>query len=99
MAFEMKENSGSLFKNDRKEKDSHPDYKGQCKIDGTEYWLAAWLKESKNGKFFSMAFTPKDEAPRQGGSTGSIDNLESDIPFGSASVAHDPMYRKLRWPE
>ena len=34
-------NRGVLFKNDRKESDSHPDYKGQINVDGTEFWLSA----------------------------------------------------------
>lgn len=54
---------GVLFKNDRKEKDSHPDYKGQCEIDGAEYWLSAWIKTGAKGKFMSLSFTAKD-APK-----------------------------------
>lgn len=42
-------NSGVLFKNDRKETDKHPDYKGSINIDGTEYWLSGWKKQSKDG--------------------------------------------------
>lgn len=62
MAYELKDNSGSLFKNDEKESKKHPDYKGQAKIEGIEYWLSAWVKESKSGKkFLSLSIQPKDE--------------------------------------
>ena len=60
MAYQQKENSGALFKNDKKEKETHPDYKGDINIGGTNYWLSAWLKEGKNGKFFSLAVNVKE---------------------------------------
>jgi hypothetical protein len=55
-------NKGILSKNDRKEKDSHPDHKGQLNVNGVEYWLSAWVKERNDGsgKFFSLSVTPKD---------------------------------------
>mgnify|MGYP001299194652 CR=1 FL=1 len=37
MAYEMKENSGSLFKNERREKDTHAHARGSALIDGVEY--------------------------------------------------------------
>ena len=64
MAYEHKDNSGSLFKNDRKERDTQPDYKGSAKIDGVEYWMSAWVKDGGGGKFFSIAMTPKHEQAR-----------------------------------
>jgi hypothetical protein len=35
MAYEHKENKGSLFKNDKKEEEKQPDYTGQANVDGT----------------------------------------------------------------
>ncbi len=77
------DNSAVLFKNDRKEKESHPDYNGNAEVGGVEYWLNAWVKESKTGKkFFSLSFTPKEkkrgEAPD---ANAPLDSMESEIPF------------------
>lgn len=58
---------GVLFKNKDKETDKHPDYKGQCEIDGKPCWVDAWIKTPKKGgdKFMSLSF--KYKTPQQGG--------------------------------
>lgn len=61
MAYEQRDNSGSLFKNDNKEKDTHPDYKGTVVIDGKTYWISSWVKTSGDKKWMSLSFTPKDK--------------------------------------
>lgn len=62
------ENSGTLGRNDRKEKASQPDHRGRCDITCPscrrrhDFWLSAWIKEGPDdSKFFSLSFTPKDE--------------------------------------
>jgi uncharacterized protein (DUF736 family) len=72
--------SGALFKNKEKETDKHPDYQGSINVGGTDYWLSAWLKESKKGeKYMSLAIKAKD-----GGKASpktKPQEIDSDVPF------------------
>ena len=55
-------NRGSLFKNDKKLEDRHPDMNGTINIDGTEYWISGWKKTSKAGTgFISLSVRPKQD--------------------------------------
>ena len=47
MAYEHKENKGSIFKNEKKEKETHPDYTGQVNVAGKLYNISAWINERK----------------------------------------------------
>ena len=55
-------NRGSLFKNDKKTEEKHPDMSGTINIDGTEFWISGWKKVSKAGTgFLSLSVRPKQE--------------------------------------
>lgn len=85
MAWEMREGSGSLFKNDKaKDNPKAPGYRGDIMIDGKVYRLSAWLKEGKNGKFFSLKAEPKDAGyapPSRPQAPPPDDEFDSQIPF------------------
>lgn len=82
-------NSGMLAKNDRKEKDTHPDYRGVINVDGVDYWLSAWIKVGRDGskmqgqKYFSLSVKAKDEQskPAKGSQGSGFDDIDSDLPF------------------
>lgn len=57
-----RDNSGALFKNERKGTENQPGYTGSCMIDGKDFWISAWVQEGAKGKFFSLAFKPKEAA-------------------------------------
>ena len=60
-------NRGALFKNNNKETDRHPDYKGSINVNGTEYWLSAWMKTSAKGtRYMSLSVTEKEVAHSAG---------------------------------
>ena len=55
-------NRGSLFKNDKKTEDKHPDMSGTINIDGTEFLISGWKKTSKAGTgFISLSVRPKQD--------------------------------------
>lgn len=82
MAYEQRDNSGSSFKNDRKEKPTHPDYKGSAKIDGVDYWVSSWIKESANGvKFLSHSYTAKDQSAHHEAKANGYAPAKPDLDF------------------
>ena len=58
-------NRGAMFIETDKKSDKGPDYSGSLNVEGKEYRIAGWKKESKGGKrFISISIS---EPRQQGG--------------------------------
>ena len=86
--YEQRDNSGALFKNEKKTESKHPDYQGDCLVNGVKMRMSAWLKESNGRKFMSLAFSepfvPQSQQNKPTQSTKSVDpmdDIDSDLPF------------------
>lgn len=69
-------NTGAIFKNDKKA-DNHPDYKGKINVKSEDFEIALWVKDGKNGKFFSA----KISEPFKKDVFGGLDKPKTDLPF------------------
>lgn len=85
MAYEVRELTGSLFKNDSKEEETHADFNGSAKIGGIEYWVNAWIKtyekEGTKRKYYSLSFKPKNPLQLTEKGKKSFADMDDDIPF------------------
>ena len=81
MSFEMKENTGSLFKNDKREKETHPHAKGKALIDGVWYWVSAWTNIGKQSgeKYQSLSFTKMEQQPQRMKPADAATDQEPDL--------------------
>lgn len=77
-------NRGQIWKNDKKETEKHPDFKGDINIEGKEYWISAWKrKEGANPKAPALSFAvqPKDKAQQSQSPAAPPNDFDDDIPF------------------
>ena len=84
--MEQKPNSGAIFKNDKKTAQTHPDYRGKINVEGKDFEIALWLKESAKGmKYFSASISEPYVAPQQSQPSPerapSGDSMDDDLPF------------------
>lgn len=78
--FQHKPGSFSLFKNDKGDNASRPDYRGEGKdLQGNNVEVAAWLKDGKKGKFMSCNFKLA-QAQRQADKPR-VQESDPDTPF------------------
>lgn len=97
--FKQQDNSGAIFKNDDPQVAQGPaykrkpllaegtfclpDYTGSATIDGVEYWVSAWINQSKGKKDIYMGLTFKDKRQAAAAKLGKTLGKEqdSDVPF------------------
>ena len=83
MAFEQKDNTFTLFNNDKKGNDKAPDYKGKGLINGEEVKIAVWKRTGKTGVEYLSGLIEKNEKPAEAPATEKpIEEATADeIPF------------------
>lgn len=78
-------NRGSIWKNDRKEKETQPDFTGSINVEGVEYWMSAWKKKEgakENAPLLSFSVTKKEDKPAEAQPTATpAADLDEDLPF------------------
>lgn len=81
-------NSFVLFPNRDRKTDRHPTHTGKLNVDGVEYFMDAWVNESKKDgtKFQAGKIKRKDQQSgggqqAQGSAQAGGDDLDDSIPF------------------
>lgn len=94
MAYEARPNSGSVFPNDKKEKPSHPDFRGDIVLSSdlvaelaklvnsgkpAKFRIAGWKKESSKGmKYLSLQASSADFKASNGKATPKQSSFNTD---------------------
>lgn len=80
--MDIKENTGVLFKNDRKT-DKQPAYKGEINVEGKHWVIALWdRKSSKGTTYLSVAIQEfKDTKNEPKEEVNSYSDMNDSIPF------------------
>lgn len=80
-------NSGMMARNENRKTDKHPEFSGSLNVEGTDYWVSAWVNEGKPGgkmegkKYFSIKINRK-ESPATG-----VQRMER--PSYNSGIEHD----------
>lgn len=88
-------NRGAIWRNDKKESDKHPDFKGKLNVEGVDYWVSAWKRKPdqiETAPSLSFSITPVENkaqeikqslghTPPSSPQPNDPDNWDDDIPF------------------
>ena len=84
-------NSGRMFKNERKEKDSHPDGDGEgehtCSKCGhiDRFFINGWRKTGGKGPWWSLSFKDKRQQTQDDTPQPPRKAVQGDLGYGSAA--------------
>lgn len=62
-------NRGSIWKNDKKQKETDADFTGALDVDGVQYWVSAWKRKADakpNAPALSFSIKRKDAVHEKG---------------------------------
>tara|TARA_R110000868_G_scaffold376909_1_gene642147 strand:- start:100 stop:360 length:261 start_codon:yes stop_codon:yes gene_type:complete len=86
--MEQKNNTGAIFKNDKKTAENQPEYRGKMMVDGKEWEISLWVRESQATglKYFSAAIKepyvkPTESAPVSTSQKNQDATEQDDLPF------------------
>lgn len=83
--MEQKNNTGAIFKNDKKTAENQPEYRGKMMVDGKEWEISLWVRESQASglKYFSAAIKEPYVKPTEAAAVQTSKQDESDdgMPF------------------
>jgi hypothetical protein len=77
-------NRGAIWKNEDKDEDRHPDFKGQLNVNGVEFWVSAWKRKpdaSDKAPALSFSIKPKEGQESKRESKRPSRNDDDDLPF------------------
>ena len=83
--YEHKMNTGSLFVNDRKQKEGDPDRTGTLNVDGKSYYISGWINTGTKGQWLKLAVKPIEgysnppRTPSYGAATAAA--ARDEVPF------------------
>jgi hypothetical protein len=85
---------GALFVNNRKQSDKHPDMNGKINVNGVDYYLSGWWKQTAKGEILSLSLGQpveqrQEQAPQAARGRGRPQpvqqhggrDIDDDIPF------------------
>ena len=82
--MEQKNNTGAIFKNDKKTAENQPEYRGNMTVDGQKWEISLWVRESAAGvKYFSAAIKEPYVKPAPVSTSQKIQDATEpdDLPF------------------
>lgn len=87
-------NRGAVWKNQKKDRDTHPDFTGEMDVDGRKYWVSAWKRRedaSPKAPALSFSIKPKEDQPQREAPISERAMPKRPDPISSGRLPRDDM--------